>query len=158
MSGMPVPSWVNEAREQMFKAHQSVDYKNAGTKVRELTPVTCFSTHFAEYELKEKDILVHVFPRGGHSDRWYPESYNKEGTYIPGRREFKAEVSFPTDMKDRIKTASDTVWQGSIAVDEVSELGAYVIQFQDARGPVEKTVQSFVEKFCEGIDKQLEHP
>lgn len=157
MSGMAVPEWAKNAQEDLAKAHQGLSYEKAGASIRQLTPVTDFSTHFAEYEIKGNDVLVHLFPRGGNEDRWYPESYNAEGTYIPGRREVKASVSFPKDAAARIKAAVDAMWQGSVAVEEVPELGAFVVQFQGAKTTSAVVgVDKFVDKFCEELDHRLE--
>jgi len=157
-NSMPVPEWAKDASSQLSKAYEGVDHSKSKTIVRDLSPVDTFSTHFAEYEVKKNDLLVHLFPRNGRKDRWYPESYNDSGTYVPGRREVKSkDCAFPMDMTDKIKKAADNVWQGSVAIEEVPELGAYVAQFQDAKntiGVVGK--ERFVDSFCAALDSYLE--
>lgn len=157
-NSMPVPEWAKDASNQLSKAYEGVDHSKSKTFVRDLTPVDIFSSHFAEYEIKKNDLLIHLFPRKGKEDRWYPESYNDKGVYIPGRREVKAEnCSFPTDMRDRIKKASDSIWQGSVAIEAVPELGAFVVQFQNAKNTAAILgKEKFVDRFCEGIDEALE--
>ena len=153
---MPVPEWAAEAREQMFSAHGKINYEKSGAAPRVLTAVTGFTTHFAEFEVKGRDVLVHLFPRGGESDRWYPETY-KEGKYLPARREVKIEnVEFPDGIEDKIKKAADSMWQGSVAIEKVPELGAAVVQFQNAKTTAETLgVDKFVDRFCEEFDKTL---
>lgn len=154
---MPVPGWAKEAREQMFKEHEKIDYAKAGARPRDLKPIEAFSTHFAEYEVKGNDVLVHLFPRGDENDRWYPEEY-KDGKYYPARREVKVEgVVFPDDVEKRVKDAVDKVWQGSVCIEMVPELGAIVVQFQNAKTTAEVLgVSKFVDKFCEELDSSLE--
>jgi hypothetical protein len=156
-SGMPMPEWASEAREQMFKEHAKIDYDNAGAKPRELEPLTTFTSHFAEYEVKGNDVLVHVFPRGGEEDRWYPEEY-REGKYYPARREVKVEgVAFPEGAEAKAKAAVDKMWSGSVCIETVPELGAMVVQFQDAKTTaVISGLATFVDRFCESLDKELE--
>ena len=174
MSEMAVPTWAEDAKKQMFEEHGKLDYSNAGAQKVELTPVTSFSTLFAEFEVKESDVLVHLFPRAGAEDRWYPEEY-KEGKYIPARREEDVGVRFPENIKDLIQAAADKTWQGSIAIELASLLrygedadvetaepveadtGAYVVQFQDAKtAAMVVEVGKFVDTFCEALDAQLE--
>jgi len=156
-NGMPVPAWAEEAREQMFQAHGNLDYTNAGVKRREFEVVHHFSTHFAEYAIKEGDLLVHLFPRSGSDDKYYPASYDPKKNYIPGRLEEKATVVFPGDMSERIKKAADKVWQGSVAIDLTPELGSYAVQFQDAKNTVNVVgVGKFMDQFCEALDGELE--
>lgn len=155
--GMPMPEWATEAKKQMFEAHSKIDYDKTGARPRALTALTGFSTHFAEYELKGDDILVHLFPRGGSEDRWYPETY-ENGEYRPARREVKVEnVSFPDDVEKKAKDAVDQVWNGSVCIETVPELGALVVQFQNAKTTAAVVgVDKFVDKFCEEVDKALE--
>jgi hypothetical protein len=122
----------------------------------ELVPVLEFSTLFAEWVFKDRDLLLHLFPRAGAADRWYPAEH-RDGVYIPARREEKATVSFPGNMRDLIKEASDKTWMGDVAIDLVPELGAYAVQFQDSKNTVELIGPGkFVDKFCEALDALLE--
>jgi hypothetical protein len=119
--------------------------------------VDCFSTHFLEYEFKAKDLLVHLFPRGGAEDRWYPPSI-RDGRTIPGRLEEPVlGLSFPDDMTNRIERAASSVWAGDISADYVPELKAYAIQFLEAANTLKQAgPESFVELFAEAIDRNLE--
>ena len=94
--GMVVPMWVDNMKDKMFEAHQEVKLNNSPVTVRQLEVIEVFCTHFAEYELKENDLLVHLFPRSGPSDRWYPAEYRDEN-YLPARREEKTGAMFPND-------------------------------------------------------------
>lgn len=157
--GMPVPEWAKNANEQVAKIYEGIDYgKSEGAAVRKLVFVDSFTSHFAEFEIKKDDLLVHLFPRRGDGDRWYPASYDNKGAYRPARREIKVEgCAFPDDMSYRIQKASDYMWQGSVAIELVPELGAYVVQFQGAKNTVKVVgVDKFVDKFCEQVDKQLD--
>lgn len=178
---MPVPSWVGEARDQMFSGHQGLNYENAEVKKRDLPVVECFGNLFAEYELRENDLLVHVFPRGGGEDRYWPCEYKTDGTYIPGRLEETVNgLAFPNDIVNKVKAAADKMWQGDIAVDKATllhfkdekavvesvtkdkppvevDLQAYTIQFQSAEQAAKLVgVAKFVDQFCEALDAQLE--
>ena len=153
---MEMPEWATEeARREAMKALASYDLPEEFAPV-DLVPVTEFSTLFAEWMFKEKDLLLHLFPRAGAEDRWYPASY-RDGHYIPARREEKATITFPGDMRDLIKEASDKTWMGNVAIDLVPELGAYAVQFQDAKNTVDLVGPGkFVDKFCEALDALLE--
>ncbi len=173
-SGMAVPVWVDSMKDKMVKAHQEVRLDDSPVTVRQLEVIEVFSTHFAEYELKENDLLVHLFPRGGPSDRWYPSDY-RDGKYIPARREVRAGVMFPDDMMEKIKSAVDVVWQGDVAIDKAiilaidpaeedienattyeHDTGAFSVQFQEAANTVKLVdIRKFMDQFCEAIDKQL---
>lgn len=175
MSEMPVPSWAEEARKQMFDAHGAIDYNKGGVKVRELNKILDFSTLFAEYFERDDTLVVHLHPRGGEEDRYYPAE-ERDGKRIPGRLELSfRKVQFPQNMEELIKKASDIIWMGSVAVEPVSVLryeddddisvdepkevpvGSYVVQFQGVKttahviGP-----KKFVDTFCEELDKLLE--
>lgn len=127
-----------------------------GVKPIDFTPVTDFSTHFAEHTFKDSDLLVHVFPRAGESDRYYPAEI-RDGNYIPGRFEEKATVTFPGNVRDLIKQASDKAWMGDVAIDLVPELGAYAVQFQGAKNTVKGVgTGKFVDTFCAELDALLE--
>jgi len=85
--GMPVPHWVNEAREQMFNGHSKLNYDNAKVEPKKLPVVENFSNLFAEYEVRDGDLLVHVFPRNGGEDRYWPPEIKEDGTRVEGRLE-----------------------------------------------------------------------
>jgi methionine-rich copper-binding protein CopC len=175
MSEMPVPSWAEEAKKQMFEAHGAIDYNRGGVQVRELNKILDFSTLFAEYFERDDTIVVHLHPRGGESDRYYPAE-EKDGKRIPGRLELSIRsIQFPENIEELIKKASDAIWMGDVAVEAISVLryeedddvavdepketatGAYVVQFQGVKttahviGP-----KKFVDTFCEELDKLLE--
>ena len=173
---LPIPSWVGEARDQMFSSHGGIDYDSAEVKKRDLPVIDIFSNLFAEYEIRDGDLLVHVFPRNGGEDRYWPCEYKEDGTYIPSRLEEVIEsVAFPNDIVNRIKEAADKVWQGDVAIDlatllrynedanvekedpENVDLRAYAVQFQGAANTVKLAgVHKFVDKFCEELDSKLE--
>ena len=175
MSEMSVPSWAEDAKKQMFDAHGSINYEKGGVKVRELNKVLDFSTLFAEFFEREDTLVVHLHPRGGAEDRYYPEEV-RDNKRIPGRLELSfREVKFPQNMEELIKKAADAIWMGNVAVEPVAvlryeeddniaedepkevEVGSYVVQFQGVKttsyvvGP-----QKFVDTFCEELDKLLE--
>lgn len=181
MSEMSVPEWWDEAKEEWNKAMIPV---SAPFKVRELKPITSFSTLFAEYFFQKDDFVIHLFPRNGSGDQWkegryidqcrscrarveMPKDLSKMVpcprcghcglVYIPGRMEEKATVVFPGDMRDRILKAADSSWMGDVAIDLVVELGAYAVQFQGAKTPV-LTIgpEKFADGFCSVLDELLE--
>lgn len=173
---MPVPEWVEEVKGQMFDAHKSANYEKGEIKKRDLPVIEDFSNLFAEYELRDKDLLVHVFPRNGGEDHYWPCEYKEDGTYIPSRlEEVIKSVTFPIDIVNRIKEAADKVWQGDVAIDKATilhygkdvditaedpeevDLQAYAVQFQHAANTV-KTLGAlkFIDQFCEELDKLLE--
>lgn len=181
MSGMPMPEWVGESRKDL---HQAVSSAGTSFKVKEMKPITSFSTHFAEYYIEEKDFVLHLFPRNGPSDVWeeghylprcrscrsevpLPEGNRKLKpcprcghaglVYIPGRKEEKATVVFPGDMRDRILKAADATWMGDVAIDLIVELGAYAVQFQGAKTTASVVgLEEFADKFCSVLDELLE--
>jgi predicted RNA-binding Zn-ribbon protein involved in translation (DUF1610 family) len=179
---MPVPEWTGELREKMFEKAKGLPEKSRLTPL-DMNAVTGFSTHFAEWFVREDDVLVHLFPRAGKEDRWadghylpkchrchadVPEELAKAKkpcpkcghmglVYVPGRREAKAECRFPDNVKELIQAAVDAVWMGDAAVEEVQELGAWVVQLQSAKNTAVTLGGSvFVDKVCEEFDKRLE--
>jgi hypothetical protein len=176
-AGMPVPEWVSGAREEMQEVIGNGEPEAIGKlERRDLPVVEEFSTLFAEYEVKGKDLLVHLFPRGGEEDRYWPCEYREDGTYIPGRLEEVVEsVRFSDVVVDLIKAAADKVWQGDVAIDRAKilrygesadvenddpvevDMGAFAIQFQQAANTVKIVgVPKFVDDFCEALDDLLE--
>lgn len=154
--GMELPEWATEeTRREAMKALANYEMPDEFAPV-DLTPVLNFSTLFAEWVFKDSDLLLHLFPRAGEGDHWHEGKYYGD-RYVPARREEKATVTFPGDMRDFIKEASDKTWMGDIAVDLVPELGAYSVQFQGAKNTVALVgAEKFVDKFCEALDALLE--
>jgi len=179
---MPMPDWYQDAKKQM-EAAQIVDDKPVTASFRpvELERVSDLAHVFAEYSLKENDILIHLFARGGLSDVWTPGHYiNKcskcgsvvdaqEGpamkacacghfglVYVPGRTEEKNKVSFKQGVEAIIEGAVETAWLGSTALEHIPELDAFVLQLQGARTVANTVgVEKFVRKICENINKHL---
>jgi len=182
MPGMSVPEWAGELKEKMFEKAKSVPESSKMTLL-DMNAITDFSTHFAEWFIREKDVLVHLFPRAGQEDRWddghyltkchrchaeVPEEIAKAKkpcpkcghmglVYVPGRRETKAECKFPENIKAIIQGAVDAVWMGDAAVEEVPELGAWVVQFQGGKNTAATLGDNkFIDSFCEAFDKGLD--
>jgi hypothetical protein len=171
---MPIPSWVEDGKKKMFEAHSGM----GGGKVepRKLPVIDSFSTHFSEFEIRDKDLIVHLFPRGGESDRYWPAEYRDDGTIIPGRLEEKFDnIDFPPGVEKLIKAAVDAIWQGDVAILRSSvyhygkdadvakeqpvekDLGSYVVQFQGGGTTATlRGVEEFVDNFCEMLDRHLE--
>jgi len=178
---MPVPSWVGEARGQMFEGHQDLS-RDKQIDARDLPVVDSFSNLFAEYEVRGHDLLVHVFARGGEKDRYWPSELKEDGTRVEGRLELTGPDApdFPNDIVNRIKAAVDKVWQGDVAIDKATmlkfedeeavvesvtmdrppveeDMKAYAVQFQGAANTVNTVgVSKFVDQFCEALDSELE--
>jgi hypothetical protein len=78
--------------------------------------------------------------------------------YIPGRNEERIEgASFPKSMTALLKAAVDTVWAGSVAIEEVPEVKAYVVQLQGARRAAALVgLSTFIDNLCEAVDHELE--
>ena len=182
MPGMPVPEWTSDLHEKMFEKNKGLPETSSLIHL-DLNAITCFSTHFAEWLFREEDVLVHLFPRAGRDDPWTdghylpkchrchaevpmeiaqakkpcPKCSSMGLVYVPGRREAKADCRFPDGIKDIIKAAVDAMWMGDAAIDEVTELGAWVVQFQSAKNTAQTLGgKAFVDKFCEALDQRLE--
>lgn len=182
MTSMKMPSWYNDAKKEMEGSFDETP-QDVSFRPSYLELVEDYPNLFAEYELRDQDLLLHLFPRGGLEDRWSDGHYigrchncrrevelpskpaelkpcpNCQRTglvYIPGRGEDKAEVSFPENAKTLIKEATDVAWLGEVAIDFVEELGAYVVQFQKAVTTV-KLVGSrkFVYSVCDALNDML---
>jgi hypothetical protein len=178
---MPIPEWVDEAKQEW---HKTATTRGAPFRVRVMTPVTSFSTLFAEYFFQGEDFVFHLFPRNGAGDIWeegrytdwcrschsrveMPKDLSKMVPcprcghcgliYIPGRKEEKATVFFPGDMRDKILEAANAAWMGDVAIELVPELGAYAVQFQGAKTPA-STIgpEKFADGFCSMLDTLLE--
>lgn len=171
MTDLPRPKWADEMEA---KLHEAVSVGGMGLQSPDLTPITDFSTLFAEYEFKGNDLLVHLFPRKGSEDRWYPDEV-RDGKYIPARREEDIGARFPKDFEVKIKSAADEIWQGEVSIqeskvfrydegadvekDEPKEvsIGSFAVQFQSAKQTAKVVgVGKFMDQFCEELDARLE--
>lgn len=183
MPGMPMPKWYQEAREELDtvkdKAPDTVSFQPV-----KLERILDLPNLFAEFDVREGDVLIHLFPRDGLEDEWSYGHYvnlchncrhevpmprkpselkpcpscGRTGlVYIPGRVEEKSFAAFPINARELIKEAVDEVWMGDVAIEEVPELGAFVVQIQSARntaklvGPLQ-----FVDKICSALDSLLD--
>lgn len=140
--------------------------------------IDSFTTLFAEWELKQDDLLVHLFPRKGESDVWSDGQYlpkcracgaerslslkercpkcQKNGLwYVPGRVEVKAGIEFPPTFQSSIIQVVDHMWSGSVALEFVHELSAYVLQVQGGATGIQDH-SAWMDRLCEALDKVLE--
>jgi len=182
-STMPIPEWAadGELRSQM-KAAMGQESVAGRFQPENLNRVDNYSTFFAEWDMKDQTVLLHIFPRAGAEDVWSEGYYlprcrrcRKELPrelaasrkpcpacghtgliYVPGRNEEgNAKVHFPTDVLTRVKRAVDEVWEGNVAIEPVKELGAAVVQFQDVNLKEERIFE-MLEKFFDEFDRQME--
>jgi len=173
--GMAIPTWAKEAKDQMVKVHGEIDYNKGGVSVRETNKLVDFSTFFGEYFERDDTLVIHLFPRGGQEDRYYPAE-ERDGKQLPGRLELSfSKIKFPEGMERIIKTAADNTWMGSVAIEPIAvlryededdvetavptevETGSYVVQFQNVKTSAHIIgVPKFVDRFCEEVDKLLE--
>jgi len=183
MPGMPMPQWYEDAKKDIsVVAEKTAD--RVSIKPVEFEKLDDYQNLFAEFGVREGDVILHLFPRDGADDQWVeghyvnlcrsckkgvpaPRSVSKLSpcpacghtglVYVPGRVEEKAEAAFPVNMRDLIKEAMDRVWMGDVAVEEVPELGAYAVQMQSARNTLKLVGPfKFVGRICEIIDELLE--
>lgn len=177
---IPIPDW---AKDETF--HEELDKFSTATipdfKAECLTRVENYSTFFAEWEIKKDTVLLHLFPRSGSEDKWTDGYYlprckycrsevpmelaekrkpcprcHKVGLiYVPGRQEEKTRARFPRDVLTRVKTATDHVWDGAVAIEPLQELGAVVVQFQDANMG-EDILVTMLGAFFDRFDSELE--
>jgi len=176
---MPVPEWAGEMGGQMMDALGNA--RDMGVTAKSLEPVTNYSTFFAEWERREGDILIHLFPRSGAEDKWEDGHYlpvchscrydmSREDAearkpcpkcghvglvYVPGTRETQAAIAFPGEVKDHIIGAMDDAWMGDFAVDLIPELGAAAVQVQDAN-LTDVALSQLLEKFFDSLDERLD--
>lgn len=185
MTSMPMPDWytgMKEKKDQVFDAE--VAPAATGFDPVVLEKVDVFSTHFAEFELRKGDVLLHLFPRAGAGDRWemgqyinrcancrgevdIPENISKPKpcptcqhgglVYIPGRMEEKSSHAFPDNASSLIKAAVDKAWAGDVAIVFVEELGAYAVQIQRAASAADVAGPfNFVTVICTEFDRLLD--
>jgi predicted RNA-binding Zn-ribbon protein involved in translation (DUF1610 family) len=176
---MPVPEWAGEMGGKMMDALG--EEKDMGVAARSLEPVTNYSTFFAEWERRDKDVLIHLFPRNGAGDRWESGHYlpichecrfalAREDAekrkacprcghvglvYSPGTREQRTAASFPHEVKEHVKFAMDDAWMGDFAIDVIPELGAVAVQVQDA-SLTDVALGLLLEKFFDSLDGRLD--
>lgn len=180
MSGMDMPEWAGELKPEMVSRMKNMGGHPTAKEI-DLHRVTNYSTFFGEWEIKDKDIVVHLFPRSGPEDTWELGRYiprckncdrersiesiqKKEPcscgniglVYIPGRQEVKGGSSFPEGVEGTIKAAVDKVWAGSVAIERVEELGAYVVQLQNAWNNRYDQLAVFLESLFDNLDECLE--
>lgn len=91
MPGMPMPEWYEDAVEKMGDILAEPPPPMAA-------PVEWERIHdlpnlFAEYGVKENDVLLHIFPRAGLEDKWH------DGHYINRCHSCHNEVPIPDDPK-----------------------------------------------------------
>lgn len=176
-----MPSWYAEAKEKMVAALTEPPPPMA--EPPEMEKITDLPFIFAEYCIKEEDVLLHLFPRAGSDDQWVDGHYTNRCRscraevpmprsqrelrpcprcghsgliYIPGRSEEASKLAFPGGVEDLIKKAVNTIWMGDAAVEVVPELGAYVVQFQRAKSTAELMgLEKFVCRVCEVLNDDL---
>lgn len=173
---------IDELRQELYTRHQDTSLEEVDFK--KFTIVDDFSTFFAEWELRDLDLLIHLFPRGGEEDQYFegryinrcrscrrevpqPESIRSMKPcqacghsgliYEAGRLEQKGDYEFPEDMVPVIEAACHAVWQGDVMYDYVKELAAYVILFK-AAGTVQELTEDggLLDRFLVKVDAALE--
>ena len=180
MAGMKMPEWYTEAREKMGSVLS--DPPPPMMAPPELEKITDLPYLFAEYGLKEGDVLLHLFLRAGAGDQWTdghyinrcrncrsevpmpsqrsmkpcPKCGHSGLIYIPGRSEEASKIAFPANARDVIKEAVDTAWMGDVAIELVPELGAYVVQLQKAKNTANMVgLEKFVRQTCSALNSLL---
>lgn len=152
-----------------------------GFKPVDLSKVENFTSFFAEWTEKDGTLLVHLFPRAGADDKWSEGHYilrcvnckaevpedigrnrkpcprcGKVGlVFVPGRTEEKARIRFPGDVLARTKRAADAAWMGEIAIDQVPELAAVVVQFKSPPDSAEAQIE-LMDQFFTAFDQELD--
>ena len=77
--------------------------------------------------------------------------------YVQGRNEKGHSAKFPDDVQKRLVHAIDQVWLEGVAIEEVPEVGAYVMQIQNAKNTANTVgLERFMDKLCEAFDAALE--
>lgn len=143
-------------------ALESSEFSGA-RKIRppEFGVVDYFTTFFAKWRYldEEQSLLVQLFPRAGAQDRW-TEPRIENGRYIPGRGEEQSrKVRFPADSRSLVESACHKVTYGVVYMDFVSELGAWVLKFEDAV-PKDQWLSEggLLEQFVVAFDALLDPP
>jgi len=181
MPGMKMPDWYGEAKEKMVEV--LAEPPPSMSNPLELEKITDLPYLFAEYNVKESDVLLHLFPRAGMTDQWEdghyinrcrscrsevpmpasrtqmkacPKCGHSGLVYVPGRSEEASKVKFPDNARDIIKEAVDTAWMGEVAIEMVPELHAYVVQLQKAKNTANTVgLERFVRQTCLALNTLL---
>jgi hypothetical protein len=173
MSEMKIPEWADNHESR--KALDVLENIGCQATIQQMEKVINFSTFFAEYEVRGDTLLLHLFPRDGEQDRYYPSEV-RDDKRIPGRLELDiSSVRFPRNIQELIKRAVDAAWMGDVAIEDISllrynegadieeakpeeiNMGAYVVQLQGVKNTaVTVGVGKFVDKICEKLDQLLE--
>ena len=107
MAGMNVPEWAGELKQKFYEMSKEVPSESSLTPL-DLNAITEFSTHFAEWDTRENDVIIHFFPRDGQDDRW------EEGHYLPKCTKCKAPV--PDELAQNKKPCPSCGHMGLIYV------------------------------------------
>ena len=151
----------SEASEELIKKIKEMgDQTISEAGIPNFTPITCFTSLFAEWVVQGGHLLVHLFPRLGADDRWFDGQVIK-GKYWAARREQKADgVDFPKNMPDLIKQSANAIWHGDAQLDFVEELGAYAVRFVDVSALQMEDIAKeggFMDRFVTFIDNALDN-
>lgn len=128
------------------------------TSEREFTVVDAFSTHFGQFAWVDGKLVVHVFPRAGENDKFYPPKYTENGKqYIPGRLEKNAGIKWRGDIRQIIENACNEVTFGDVELDWIPELHAWALRFHDC-AVVDDWMGDggYLAQFFTSIDAQLD--
>lgn len=148
-----------DTMRQVLKAVDAAPNQDLRSSPIKFNVVDAFDTHFGQWAVRGKDLIVQVFPRAGDADVYYPGRTVSDGrSYVPGRLEVRPQdLSFPGNMLDVISTACHKVTYGDVEYDFVNELGAWVFRFKDIGDMTEwMRPQGLLEQFFEAIDQGLE--
>lgn len=178
---MPLPDWY----EEMKRCADDEDFtpKAASFQPPDLEKIEDFDNLFAEYEVQDDHLVMHLFPRAGMEDKWVDGKYinrcrncrrevpmpKTKGSmipcphcghagliYVPGRTEEKSKAAFPEGAEGVIKNAVSRVWAGDAAVELFPDLGAFAVQFQHAKTTVKVVGErKFVDQVCSAVNEGL---
>jgi DNA-directed RNA polymerase subunit RPC12/RpoP len=181
---MPVPAWAEDQRVKMLEMMASTKITEVDLNPNRLCLVEGYSTHFLEFDARDDDFIIHVFPRGGADDRYFPGEYVNKcrncGSevpspktmtavnpcpkcghtglkYVPGRLETKNNLKFPDGIEKMIEESIGKAWLGDYVLEFVPELNSYAIQIKNIKNTVSLVgVDDFMLKICEHLDLLLE--
>jgi hypothetical protein len=179
---MEAPNWGAELSKKAHELHSQTQIKSVDFV--EPVIVQDYTTHFGEYQVRDKDIIAHLYPRAGEEDVYFSGRYidrckacrrelppllhhkemkpcdfcGKTGRiYHAGRLEQTVEgLSFPGGMETVVMNAVHHVWMGEASLDFVPELGAWAVRFKDAFSSMQGRDTSLVTRFFAKVDELLE--